>query len=416
MMRSRSVCRGWLAVALFALSAFGGEAPYRPFPDQPDILYLENFEGDKNVFVKGQVHAGDPCPPGGHAYKLGEADWGKNERWVFSQVELKNTPVRVPGGLDPRAIGIQVLVWTDLPGDLLIKPNYGNGDYQDVVHVTQVRTWLPVAFRFSDLRGKVKPEPSHVAQIMDLSFKPQSRTLPNVYVDNLIFTFGTPPAQALARLMAREAKAVTLKKKVETEGFSYSLECQEALKNALKNVRRPKRAPIVLVVGPRATDGQEWAKSLTQAGQSAKYSTLSFQAGMDPRGDPLAGLSDMRTLLRHALRQNGADWALLVLSAKDVGEKPGEGLRPVLERTLSLGAAPVVCLPPAAPGNEQVTRLIGDARALCEQLGVPTVDPAFALKNAPDAVREGELTAAGIESAAGLALTALKHFQESTKN
>jgi hypothetical protein len=416
MMRSRSVGRGWPAIALLALSAFGGEAPYRPFPDQPDILYFENFETDKNVFVKGQVHAGDPCPRGGRAYKLGEADWGRNDRWVFSQVELKNTPVRVPGGLDPRAVGIQVLDWTDLPGDLVIKPNYGNGDYQEAVHVTQVKTWVPVAVRFSDLRGKNKPEPSHVAQVVDVSFKPQNKVLPNVYIDSFLITVGTPPAQVLSRLMAREAKAVALKRKVEADGYSFSLECQEALKNALKNVRRPKRTPVVLVVGPRTTDGQEWARGLTQAGQNVRYTALSFQAGIDPRGDPLAGLPDMRTLLRHALRQSGADWALLVLSAKDAGEKPAESLRPVLERTLALGAAPVVCLPPAAPGNEQVTRLIGDARALCEQLGVPTLDPAFALKNVPDAVRDGELTVAGIESAAGLAITALKHFQESVKN
>src|SRR5687767_13670220 len=179
---------------LSAAVAFCGEPPAprpRLIPDMPEVLWYCNFEGETSPFVGGAFHQEAPCLPGTRAYKSQRNDHNKDkgERWASTVAELKDPASAFPSGVDPNNVFIHVMVWSDIPGDIFFKCNYGVGDYQALEHLKDAKTWVPIVINMGALRNKnVKAEATHVINKFEVLLRTRGKEWPNLYIDSILVT------------------------------------------------------------------------------------------------------------------------------------------------------------------------------------------------------------------------------------
>jgi|GEM_PF-2290282 len=401
-----------------------GEPPPAPrprlMPDIPEVLWYCNFEDGVSPFNGGAIHQDTPCQPGTRAYKSQRNDNNKDkgERWAGTGADLKDPNIAFPAGVDPNTIFIHVQVWSDIPGDVIIKCRYAAGDYQTVEHLKDVKSWVPIVVPMMELRNKnVKPEAAHVCNGFEIYLKTRGKEWPNFYFDNILVTQGANPLTILPKLLVREKKAASLKRTPDKDGFKYSLEGQDALLAALKGAPR-RKDKTVLIAAPRAEDAAALVTQLAGADKKGRPLEFKLLPVSNPGGDAVGGWEDTRAFLSHNLSKTDAQIALIVLSPADLltQPRPLDGIQAILERTLNSGSIPVICTPPVPaliPNREKYVAVINTITGMCDRAGVPWIDGSLAVKNATMALNGNDLTVSGLEGIAAAVLPALKHTYES---
>jgi hypothetical protein len=408
--------------ALAAPSVFAGpapepkiERPRGPFAELPMVLFYESFEGATTAFKNGKVDAETVQFPNTHSFKLQEADWGRNDKWVYGYVE--NT-VPFPAGLDPNDVHIQFSIWSDDPSlELLVRLK--NGDFEDKPRLPKPKTWCPIAIKLNDTtKDKKRPTKDSSFTRMEFGLKPRDKNkLPNVFIDDVIVTTGVKPAMVLPRVAAAAVKSAAATRTADKDGFSFSPQAADALEAAYKPFKGRQKARTVVVIGGRGKDTEELIKGMTAAAPKVKATGFSLLPAPTPDTQPVVGLDGMRTLLPYAIHKTDAECVLLVLSFAD-SQAPGrstDAVRVAMDRAFEMGCIPIVCLP-AAPGNiskQAKTKLDGLTTTVtnfCNQHGLPWMDAATCAKKVEKAMDGNELNAAGVEAVAGVAMEAIKHL------
>ena len=418
--------------ALFAIASLGTMAlcisgepvpeqpakPFRPYHELPDVLMYEGFEIGTPIWKEGKLETTQVQIPGTHSFKLGEADWGKGDKWLWAGMDLGAYPGKIPGGLDPNNIHIQFMIWADEVGELIIKFK-GDGDYEDKPRIARAKTWVPVVLKMSDLIGGGKrPTKDNKFNWVEILFKPRDKNkpYPNVYVDDITFTSVSRPAMVMPQLVAAQMKRGAVERNLEKHGFRYTMTQQDQLKASFKALNRFHKAKTVLIAGARPTDNESLSKGLTAAGTKSKLFGFNYVAAASPENNPVAGLGDMRVFLPSCLDKNDAETVLLVLSTADAGKagRPSEDVRVVLARLLEEGRLPVVCLAPMLTGisegeKTKITGFNNTVSNLCIQMNVPIIDASFAIKGITPPFDGEGLSPASLESLANLASQTIKH-------
>lgn len=411
------------AFLICCAASWGGEPPApRPrfISDMPEVLWYCNFEGETSPFAGGAFHQEAPCAPGTRAYKSQRSDHNKDkgERWAITSAELKDPNISFPAGIEPATIFIHVLVWSDIPGDIIVKCKYAQGDYQTLEHLKDAKTWVPIVVPMNEMRNKnVRPEAAHVCNGIEIALRTRGKEWPNLYIDNILVTQSINPLAVLPKLLLREKKATALKRSPEKDGFKYSLEGQEMLLASLKGTAR-RKDKTVLVAAPRAEDGAGLIAQLSGADKKGKPLNFSLTQIANPGGESAGGWEDLRAFLPHNIQKTDAQFTLIVLSPADLltQPRPLEGIQAILERALSSGTIPVICtppVPPTLPEREKFVAMIATITGMCERAGVPWVDGSLAVKNSPTALNGNDLTPGGLDGIGAAAFPALKHAYES---
>lgn len=395
------------------------EKPWRPYPELPDVLFYEDFEGAETITEKGKNHAEAPAAPGAHCWELGEHEWAKNEKVVWAVLPINKTKLKVPGGINPNQIWVQANFWTDETGDAVFKFKHSGGEYEDTQRALKEKTWVSVVMRFNDLHNKnARPEAEQVATVFEILFRPRDRKkLPKVYIDDVVITTnGVKPADILPRAMGARKLVLELTRSIARDGFTYSPHSQEMLKTTLKAAGPRKKPKSAVVLASKPGDADELVKDMSAAAGKLKAIGFTFNAAAAPDG-PAGGLDDMRQMLPYSLAKDNAEYAVLALGVSDATKpgRPSESVRVVLERTLAAGSIPIVILAPLAPAQEKTekAKVEGFNNALinvCLQMGVTMIDPNLANKSAPAAYEKNELNAAGLEAVANIAALTVKHI------
>ncbi|HYG76432.1 MAG TPA: hypothetical protein VEK08_15610 [Planctomycetota bacterium] len=392
--------------------------PWRPFQDLPEVLWYEDFDTETKNYAPGKWTEGAPALTG-HCMELGVHPHARNEKVVYVEGKV-NSPLKMPGGLNPTTIFIQFMVWVEDSGDFRFKVRHASGEYEEKIPITKEKQWTPFTCRFSDLRAKGnRVEPDHITRSFEILFKPRDpKAYKKAYIDDLVITTGVRPPEVLGRLMAARKAIVDVTKVPSKDGFSFSVHAQDQLKTIVKgNKGKPRKPKSVLVMGARETETDELIKALNAAAPKIKATGFQFVPCSGPDELPAYGLDDMRTLLPFALQKDNPEVVLLMLSAADAF-RPGrasESVKVILERTLEAGAIPIVCLPASAAtldkkDKPKVDGFITSVGNVCLQLGVPFVDSNVAIKGAQNPFDKIELSSAGLESVGGIAAQVLKHL------
>ncbi|MGD0088518.1 MAG: hypothetical protein ABSE73_01230 [Planctomycetota bacterium] len=392
----------------------GEEKTSRPFPEMPEVLYYEGFETSAVTWKVGKVDTATVQGPGNaHSFKLGETK-KDNDKWWSGSTDL---PVRFPAGMDPNEIHIQFMLWTDEMGEIGIK--FKDGDFSEKAHSMKVKAWCPVLLRLCDLTKDKKHVTKDASfRNVEVSFRPRDKNkTPNVFIDDFIISCGARPADLLPRLATLESGHAALIRSAAQDGFTFSPQIKEALQSALKHQTGSRKPKTVLVVGARSSDTNELVKGLEADAAREKAAGFNFVPAAAPNGFPLGGLDDMRTLLSYNIQKTEAGVALLMLGHADTlaRGRPGDSTKVVLERILEAGCVPILCLPPAPQKNDKgkPDAFTSSVSNVCLELGVPWVDEGFCIKNLKNAMDKQDLSTAGVEALAGLAMQAIKHVDAS---
>ncbi|HYG76433.1 MAG TPA: hypothetical protein VEK08_15615 [Planctomycetota bacterium] len=416
------------ASAIFAVVCglgFAGEPealkvePPRPFPELRDVLWFEDFENPGTLFEKGKIVTENSQMPGGHTYELGEADWGRNEKFVWANVPLTRSGAKIPGGMNPNQVMVQFMIWSDDTGEITIKCKHKDGDYEEKARPNKEKMWVPITIKFADMRNKNSmPKAEHVTDWLEILFRPRDKKYPKVYIDDFIITGNAVrPMDVMPRVMLARKAVVELTRTVAKDSFSYSPHTQDLLKSALKSAGVRRKPKHVLVIGSTPGDSDDLVKALSTAAPKIKATGYTFNAATAPDGTA-GGLEDMRMLLPYNVQKENPESMLMVLSYADALRpgRPSESVRVVLERALGAGCVPIVVLAPAAPslGKDEKTKVDAFNTGIvnvCIQLGVMYIDPNAANKSAPEAYDKNELSALGRDGMATVAAQAVRHLE-----
>jgi len=406
-----------------APASFGGEEPpakpWRPFPELNDVLWFEDFENPSTLFEKGKVATENSLTPGGHTYELGEADWGRNEKVVWTAAQINRSGLKVPGGLNPNHIMVQFNIWADDSGEITIKFKHSAGDYEEKARPNKEKMWVPVTIKFADLRNKAGlPKPEQVAEWLEIIFKPRDKKLPKVYIDDVIFTSNSVrPMDVMPRILSARKNVIELTRTVAKDSFNYSPHNQDMLKAALKTAGVRRKPKHVLVIGSTPSESDELVKALAVAAPKIKATGFAFNPVSTPDGTA-GGLDDMRLLLPYNMQKENAESVLLEMGYEDVMRpgRPAESVRVVIERALAAGCIPVVVLAPLSPslGQGEKTKVESFNTGIsnvCIQTGAVYIDPNAANKSAPAAYDKNELSAAGRDGVAAVAAQVVRHLE-----
>jgi len=413
----RACCAALLLLVTAAASR--AETAWRPFPDLPQVFFYDDFEGgSESVFEKGRI-VKNATTGNSSAYELGATDWSVGDRIVWGVGHLSRLPLKMPGGADPNLISINFMLWSDDPGVLIVKLFHPRGDYEVAQRIQKANLWTPVSVPIMELRnGKFRPEADHACTKLEIQVRPRDKRLPTVYIDNVMICMGNA-AQYQQRLQTARNQMAAMARNTARDGFSFSQQYQTALKDALKMAGKRRKPRTVLVTGARLNNDVDLITRLTQAAQKQRAGNFTFVAASAPDAVPVAGLQDLRTLLLYNLQKTEAEMVLLVMQPGDytTADAVSRGLRVCLERTLTSGAVPVVCLP-AVPSDasgdvrQKSDALSSAASAVCAKLAVPWIEPGTVLANAPDSFAGGQLSAAGVERLSVLAVQTLRHMDQ----
>ncbi|MCY3020527.1 MAG: hypothetical protein NTW87_16015 [Planctomycetota bacterium] len=389
--------------------AAGEEKPYRQFPEMPEVLFYEGFEGAAPTWKPGKVDADTVPIPGTHSWKLGEAEWGKNDKWMTALVEL---PLNIPGGVDPSQVHVFFQIWCDETGELVVK--FKNGDFEEKKTIAKYKMWCPISLALTEaMKDRKHPAKDSAIRQIEIDVKPRDKNKPcTVYVDDILVTVGVRPADILPRVLAMGAKAAAATRTVEKDSFSCSPQSIDILQGILKGLKGKKKPRTVVVAGARGNDTQDLIKGLVANGAKVKAAGFNFIPCAGPDNSSAVGLDGMRAFLPYCLQKNDAEMVLLMLASEDANKpgRTGEGVRAVLERALEAGCVPIVCLPPNNDKGKPEA-FHNTVANLCIQMGLPWVDSAACIKAAKDALDGGkELNAVGVEALSAVAIQAVKHM------
>lgn len=393
--------------------------PWRPYKDVPDVLFFETFETQPAWIKEGKIAEDPTAPSGKNVLKL---DSGKDSAIMKGQFIA--TQLKFPSGLQPKDISISFAINSDEAGQVVVKFLYtsatSKSDYQDTTPVPKVKTWGVVTMKLSDMIKDKKraAEPDQIISDIEISVKPPKNhkgDAPKVMIDDFIITVNGRPEDLKPRVMQAEKKRLDMEKRVERDGYAYSMSANDFLKDLLKPFKGKKTAKSVLVFGGSPAETESWVKSLSAA-PKAKESGFAFSAAASPESgtEAIGGLADLRMLIQYNLAKN-TELALFIIGMTDANGpgRPAENIRVAIERALAMGTVPVVVVP--APENSgQAAKAGAFAKAMaerCTQLGVPCIDASFL--QAKDA--KGVVTVAPVpaEKVAALTMTALKHLHDS---
>jgi hypothetical protein len=207
-----------------------------------------------------------------------------------------------------------------------------------------------------------------------------------------------------------------LTKTASKDGFTFSQGSLEMTKNALKAAPPRRKIKGVVVFGPRPEDGAELAKGLAAAAGKQKLIGYTFANAEIPETGPSGGSEEARLFVSANLERTSAEYSMLVLGVSDslLPGRPAENVRLFIERSLSVGAVPIVVIPPAVPGlsdkdKKEFDGYLNAVTNLCSNTGVTMIDGGVAIKSATNPLDGLVLNAAGLEAVATLAATAIKH-------
>lgn len=405
--------------AIVCACAAGEPAPSRPFPEVPSVLIYESFETGTPTWLDGKIEKTVVQIPGTHSFKLGEADWGRGDKFLWSHIELGTHRAIMPASLDPNLIHIQFMIWADELGELIVKFK-GDGDFEDKPRIARLKTWTPIVLKMSDTTGGGKrPGKDNKFNWLEILFKPRdkSKPYPNVFIDDVIITYSDRPAAVLPVLMAAQIKRGAVERSVELNGYRYTMQQQTDLKARLKSINRSHKAKTVLVAAARPAENENLAKGLTSAAAKNKAFGFSYLPAVAPDTTPVSGLDNMRIFLASSLEKNDAETVLLVLSAADASKpgRPSEDVRVLMLRILDEGRIPMVCLPASLPGiaeadKNKITGFNNTITNLCISNNVPVIDTGFAIKGITPPFEGESLSPAALDSLANLAVQAVKHI------
>lgn len=392
---------------------------WRPIKELQDVLFYESFEHPTSAAEHGKVVAEDPAPPGGHIWKC-ETNTG--ESYMF--LHVSNTPLRIPQGMAPAQIYISASVYADEGGTLTIKCVHQKGDYFRDVAIPKVKAWATVTVKLSDLKNKAAiPEIDHVIKEIEIHFKPHknAKAIPKGWVDDILVTYNTPPADLLPRVMQAERRRLDMEKQFVRDGFTYTMAVNELLKTAVKPFKGHIKPKHVLVVGNSPDQTQAWVKQLIIAAGKLKETSFVFEAAEEPSASAsvIGGLADMRMLLPYNLLKD-PEFVLLIAGPEDAmgPGRPSEILRVAAERAMDAGIVPIVCIPgatsPEAKGDK-IANFAETMKSQCAQFGVPLVDGGYAAKNAKGEFDATKVGPQAFEKTVLLAMTAIKHAHDNMK-
>lgn len=421
-----------MALALLAFVRLGaGEAApektvlqpstWRPFKEMQDVLFFESFEHPTSAAEHGKLSAEEPAPPGGHVWKL-----ETNGTESYMQLHLTQTQLKIPQGLNPAQIFIQVSIYSDESGTVQIKcVTQKNEFYFREMAVPKVKGWGVVSVKMGDMKNNsVRPEPEHVLKELEIHVKAPKgkKEAPKAWVDDILVTLNSNPVDVKPRAMIAEKRRLDMEKQLERDGFTYTMAVNDFLKNAVKGFKARIKSKRVLVMGPTAQLTTAWKDQLKLAGPKVKESSFVF----DPADDPaegehsIGGLDDIRTLLYYNLEkepQKVPEFAVLAVSAEEAlgPGRPSEILRVAILRALESGTVPIICVPgpTKAEEKEKIDNFAKTVEGMCAQLGVPMINGGFGMRNAKG---EFDATKAGpqvLEKTALLAMNAIKHVHDS---
>ena len=172
------------------------------------------------------------------------------------------------------------------------------------------------------------------------------------------------------------------------------------------------------MIGTHGDDAQTLVKSLTAAASKQRATGFAFVAAVSPDGGAAGGLSDLRTCLSYNIQKSEAEYAVILLGVADSlsENRTSEYVRVVMDRAIGMGCVPVLGLPVTSllpkDKKDKVDGVNNTLTNLCGQMGVPAMDLGFAVKGEKGAFDGDELNTQGVEAAAGLAMTVLKHLDQ----
>ncbi len=403
-----------LCAAFTALSVAGEpppeppEKPWRPFPEIAEILWYEGFESPTHSGGNGAPSEEQTAPPGHRSFKLGMKE--KNMHMTGSLGKAK-----IPGPLDPNLVFVQFMIWSDELGKITTTFNETSGELQNVEMISKAKAWVPVVMKLGDHRSpKNRAKAGQVCSGYSITVTSRSNAACNVYVDDIIITYGAKPEFLMPRFGNILKQLAEITRTVGKDGFNYTPQGNDMLRAAAKASPR-KRKPKTIVVLPGApADGEALVKALTAAASKPKPQGFTFIAATAPDGTPVGGFEDAQTLLSYNLQKYEAEVALIFFSNADATKfsRLFESAQGFLLRALDMGAVPILCLPHSAAGDKaKADSFIGGMLRLANEASVPWIDANAAIAKQQANALDGnnELNAAAMEALLAIAFNAVKH-------
>ena len=395
--------------------------PWRPYPEIPEVLYFESFEGETaGIWDKGSINDKVVQAPGTHSYKMTMLEWAKDNT-QYIQADIAGLgPFKLLGGLRSSDVKIQYMLWVEVTARVETQFYEGTTLFKNNFHATKAQTWTPVTLDLATCEGSGSKRPTDktVLNQLKIQVQPENAKACTAYIDDFIITHVAKPADVLARVEGIDGKRGEVLRIAARDGFYFNYVAEENLQAAVKRGKGHKKPKTILVMTSKPGDMETLKAALPAAAAKVHGgSEFKFVFADAPDGTPATGLEDMHTLLQYNILKSDAEMALLVLGEADVsdGLVPGsETIRAIQERALEAGCIPIVC---AAPGNmtanqkvrTNLDRLWSAVITASKATTVPWVDIGFAYKDNNAALEKGELTAIGIQSFAELSMKAIKH-------
>lgn len=417
-------------LSLTLLNAVSGEPtgiPWRPFPELPSLLWVQDFDHDLTGISKSQLveapksaepepvkgkapsPAAAPAPAkapvaSGSAMAFTEAQLaGTIEKVSVCSISLSATKLKFPDGQKTPGIFFYAQFWTEVAGEMTITLTTKDGPREEKRPLAAAKSWTPVTVRLSEFagRGGRMKDTDLVTEIRFL-FRPNTATtFQKAYVDNLIVTSGAKTIDEVLPFVDRALKkAHEMDRSAANDGFTYSESAADLLRTALKSDKNKRKNRSVLVFEPGRRE-PALCKALTTVASKAQFSGKFLPAG-SPDQSAVGGLSDMRMLFRYNNASLESEFVLIPLSAVDARKGDSESVKVLIDRALAAGCIPVVCLPFVTDSEKAQTESFANAvRTLCSSKGVTYVEKPATAKDSP---REPD-------SEALLYAKALKHLE-----
>ena len=389
---------------LFALGlgtlARAADAPHRPYPDLPDVLYYDGFEGAevKDLYKGGTFQTnsataptpGTPpnAPTGDHCLKVKASD-DKNNKKVNFYIETGKARMTLMGNLEPNRVSVGFKYYSDARCETWLVVHTAAGDYIDKQSLNETKGgWNNAQFKFSDTRNKTAMlKPDTGVSSIEIAFFPKPPNpdkFPNVMVDDFIVAYNTPAEQALPLVLAKELRNRAIEKNPEKDGFAYTPNCVQNIPTLLKNAHARRLRKTVLVMGSNAEESTALAKNLEMQAPKKKLMGYKFVPAMDGDGGGIGGLEDSRLLLPGAMQKANSGLVLIVIPPSDGNDKKAsDSLRAVVDRVTSMGGIPIVCLPKGPAGDKDpVANFNNSMRNQLASIGLPWIEQGSAGKAA----------------------------------
>ena len=394
------LCMG-LALLSWAGSGWAGDAPFRPYPDIPDVLFYDSFENTdvKGLYNNASIYTNASTPPtpgsppplvaatGDKCLRINKSNENNTKKVNMSLVSSK-ARLTLMGSLEANRTTVAFKYYSDTRCETWLVCHTGSGDYIDKQSLNDTKgQWLSAQFRLSDTRNKaLMLKPDTVVNDIELAFFPKPPNpdkFPVVMIDDLLFGYQTPAEQLMPLVLAKEMRNHSLEKTPEKDGFEFNAGGQSQIPTYIKSTKLRRSRKTVLVVGGSAEQSQSLAKAMEANGPKKKFGGYKFPQGGDADGVAMGGMDDSKLLLPYAIQKSNAGWVLLQLAPEDALDKKGsDALHTLLDRSLSMGAIPVVCLPALPDGGDRlkIDNFNKTARALLSSMNLPWVEQSFVAK------------------------------------